>query len=224
MKTIGKVANELDLIRSLPIGTEFIRARVSEKRLPITVKKLGPPSCDKARYSNRMSPAGIPMFYGSTEEATAIAEINDRKDKAKKYITVATFKTLKAFKVLDLTKLPDFPSLFDENRRHLRAPLIFLRAFLKDFSKPIKKDGREHTEYVPTQVVTEYFRHIFRDEERDVVRGIIYPSARRKEGKSCVLFFDQRDCTQDNVRGKTPQDKRLSLIRSSVKNKKINNY
>ena len=41
-----------------------------------------------------------------------------------------------------------------ERRRHLRAALSFLRGFVEDLAKPIKKDGREHIEYVPTQIVT----------------------------------------------------------------------
>jgi hypothetical protein len=48
-----------------------------------------------------------------------------------------------------------FPSLFDEQRRHLRAGLSFLHDFAADLAKPIEKDGREHIEYVPTQIVTE---------------------------------------------------------------------
>lgn len=217
LNKLGEVVNELGLINTLPAGTEFIRARISEKKLRPTVKELGIPPLHKAIYSNRMSPAGIPMFYGSLDENTAIAEIYDKKDKKKRYVTVATFRTMKGFKILDLTQLPDFPSLFDESRRYLRAPLIFLRSFLADFSKPIKKDGREHIEYVPTQVVTEYFRHIFRDESRDVVMGIVYPSARRKNGSSCVFFFEDKDCTQDNIVNKDGDKKWLSMISSSVK-------
>lgn len=214
MNALGKIVNELGLIRHLPAETEFIRARGDKKRLPPTINELGPPSRDNAIYSNRMSPAGIPMFYGSFEETTAIAEI---KDKATQYVTTAAFKTARPFKVLDLTRLPGFPSLFDESRRHLRAPLIFLRDFLKDFSKPIEKDGREHIKYVPTQVVTEYFRHIFRNEEAEQVKGIIYPSARRKTGRSCVLFFEEKDCMQDTDIKVTPQDKWLILVTGSVK-------
>jgi len=217
LNKLGELVNELGLINSLLAGTEFIRARISEKKLRPTVKELGPPPLHKAIYSNRMSPAGIPMFYGSIDEKTAIAETYDKKDKKKRYVTVAAFRTMKDFKILDLTQLPDFPSLFDERKRHLRAPLIFLRSFLADFSKPIKKDGQEHIEYVPTQVVTEYFRHIFRDGSRDVVRGILYPSARRKTGKSCVLFFEDKDCFQANIANEDEDKKWLCMYSSSVK-------
>jgi hypothetical protein len=221
LNRLGQVVNELSLIDSLPLGTEFIRARVSKKRLHPVVKELGPPLPQEAIYSNRMSPAGIPMFYGSIDEKTAIAETYDKKDKSKRYVTVATFKTMRELTILDLTKLPEFPSLFDENRRHIRGPLSFLRSFVADFSKSIKKDGREHIEYVPTQVVTEYFRHIFRYERRRSIDGIIYPSSRKKKGKSCVLFCGRQNCVQDNSASGEDNDKWLIMISSSVKNIKL---
>lgn len=161
------------------------------------------------------------MFYGSLDEKTAITETYDKKGKSGKVATIATFITSEGFKVLDLTQLPAFPSLFDEQRRHYREPLIFLRSFLKDFSKPIKKDGREHIEYVPTQVVTEYFRHIFRDEGGDSIKGIIYPSARKKNGRSCVLFFEDKDCAQDIKTQAGAASKWLTMVSSSVKTRKM---
>lgn len=130
LNKLGEIVNELGLIQTLPANTPFVRARVSQKKIPKGVKHLGPPPKEKALYSNRMSPAGIPMFYGSVDEKTAIAETYDRKDKSHKWVTVATFQTTQQFKVLDLTQLPSFPSLFDAEKRHFRAPLIFLRSFL----------------------------------------------------------------------------------------------
>jgi hypothetical protein len=56
------------------------------------------------------------------------------------------------------------------------------------------KDGREHIDYVPTQVVTEYFRHVFKDGDGQPVKGILYPSARQDGGVCCVLFFEADQC------------------------------
>jgi len=221
LNKLGEIVKDLSLIQTISINTAFVRARIGQKKIPASVKQLGPPPKEKAIYSNRMSPAGIPMFYGSLDEQTAISETYDKKSKSGKIATVATFITRQAFKVLDLTRLPAFPSLFDEEKRHYREPLIFLRSFLKDFSKPIKKDGREHIEYVPTQVVTEYFRHIIRDEGRDTIKGIIYPSAKKKNGGSCVLFFENKDCVQDNIIPKGADNKWLMMLRASVKSIKL---
>ena len=221
---IGKAIKELGLIKTLPRGKKIFRARISPNKLKAVVEELGPPPRDKAIQSNRMSPAGIPMFYGSMDEKTAIAEICDKKDRSNKYITVATFKTLKKLTVIDLTDLPELPSLFDKEKRHLRTPLKFLRSFLLDFSKPIKKDDddREHIEYVPTQVVTEYFRHVFRQGPKKI-EGIIYQSAQKRNGKSCVLFCDSEKCIQDNkVKTDENSDKWLMMISSSVKIRTVN--
>jgi hypothetical protein len=131
-----------------------------------------------------MSPAGIPMFYGSVSEDTALNEV-DGDD----FATVATFSTLQSFKVLDLTRIPRVPSIFDDYQNHLRPAIKFLWDFTEDLSKKIEKDGREHIEYVPTQVATEYFRRVFRGLDEEPLRGIVYPSSRHEGGVSWVLFF-----------------------------------
>src|SRR2546422_504163 len=70
-----------------------------------------------------MSPAGIPMFYGAEDEATAIAETYSPIPGKPAAVTVAKFRTARDAYVVDLTALPAFPSLFDDGRRHLRAPV-----------------------------------------------------------------------------------------------------
>lgn len=42
--------------------------------------------------------------------------------------------------------------------------MIFLDRFAHEVSKPVAPDALEHIEYVPTQIVTEYFRHAFERE------------------------------------------------------------
>jgi RES domain-containing protein len=147
------------------------------------LERVGTVPRKKAIFSNRMSPAGIPMFYGAEDEATAIAETYTPSPGTPAVVTVGKFRTARPAWVVDLTALPPFPSLFDQERRHLRGPLRFLRAFVKDLSKPIKKDGREHIGYVPTQIVTDYLRHVFRTETGHRARGVIFPSTRKKGGK-----------------------------------------
>lgn len=210
---IGKYANVLDLITMLPVGTPFIRVRIHKSTEQCTTyKELGPPLAEHAKNANRMSPAGIPMFYASFDEETSLCETSNDSCEL---LTVATFKTLKPFQVLDLSKLPEVPSIFDEENRWLRQSLIFMNDFLEDISKPVARDGCEHIEYVPTQVVTEYFRHLFRTINRKKIEGIIYPSSVSPEGKSCVLFFEQGQCTQDDI--DLDENKWLSMITASVK-------
>jgi hypothetical protein len=92
--------------------------------------------------------------------------------------------------LLDLTRLSNIPSIFEEGSSERRHNLLFLRDFLKDFTQPIKKDGCEHVEYVPTQVVAEYIRHIYRHPSGASIDGILYPSAKAKGKSACVLFID----------------------------------
>jgi hypothetical protein len=142
-----------------------------------------------------MSPAGIPMFYGSFEANTAFKEIVDISGSRRgKIVSVATFKTLKKLRVLDLCHLPEVPSLFDTSLRHLRSSLIFMRDFREEFRKPIKKSKSENIEYVPTQVFTEYIRHKYTDIEGNTIEGILFPSARNPGGISCALFILNEQC------------------------------
>jgi hypothetical protein len=64
---------------------------------------------------------------------------------------------------------------------------------MRDFQAPVTKDGREHIDYVPTQIVTEYIRHLYSHPEYGVARGVLYSSV-RGVGGCCVLFFDNDQC------------------------------
>jgi hypothetical protein len=129
---------------------------------------------------------------------------------------------MREFYVLDLTALPGVPSLFDDEMRHYRQSLIFLHSFLKDIAKPIQKDGREHIEYVPTQVMTEYFQHIFKFNDAKKLDGMYYPSSRSDSGYSCVLFFNSRNCILDKADDNGLYEKTLSMVSGSVNHKKYN--
>ncbi len=179
---------------------------------------IGPPPEEKT-VSNRMSPAGIVMLYGALDEKTAVREIGD-VDPSRTHVTTVAFKVSEPFKVLDLTEIPPVPSLFDSTKRDNRSSIIFLRSFRSDISEPIEKDDRVHIEYVPTQVVTEYFRLIFRDGNRKPIKGIVYPSSRLSGGKSCVLFFASENCTTDGALQKGTKFW-LSMESSTIRTRKL---
>ena len=128
------------------------------------------------------------MFYGSESKDTAIKEIT-HEDRKPKFATIGAFATKGELRLLDLTRTPADPGLFDRDMHEIRPVIMFLNAFIDDLTRPIIKDGREHIEYVPSQIVTEYFRHLFRDEDGNPLHGILFPSAVDPAGKSCVLFF-----------------------------------
>jgi hypothetical protein len=190
---IGEAVEEVGLVIELPARTKLFRGRVGPSTRPYrSARKLGPPPQNKT-VANRMSPAGIPMFYGAVDEFTAIAETVLGRLKKSKILNLGAFETLENVHVLDLTNVPAVPSLFSPSR-YLRPTLSFLHSFVTDLSKSIKKDDRVHTEYVPTQIVTEYFRYSFHRDGGPPIRGILYPSSRAEGGTACVLFFAREEC------------------------------
>lgn len=193
------VNEDIGIIKNLETNTKIFRARVHKKDENLsTAKDFGTVPGEDAKYSNRMSPAGIPMFYGAFEPETAFQEIvNGSKDKEGKIVSIATFNLLRPMMVLDLSKLPEIPSIFDQNLSHLRSSLIFLHGFVKELSKPIDKDGFEHIEYVPTQVFTEYIRHLLKTPSDASIEGILYPSSRYDGGVACVLFIENEQFCDD---------------------------
>jgi len=218
LDAIGPPVSKVRALRKLMRGARFIRARPHKAEdAPASAADLGPPPANKARYANRMSPAGIPMFYAASDEATAIAETPADQNGVKSMLTLATFETLKDMRVVDLARLPGVPSLFDDARRHLRDEAMFLYDFVRDLSKPIEKDGLEHIEYVPTQIVTEYFRRVFKTKTGQHVNGILYPSSRRRRGRCVVLFAEQEDCCDTVPSVGSDSDALLRLLPETIK-------
>jgi hypothetical protein len=196
LEGIGRAVLEVGLATRFPAGERWVRARSHyPANAPLDAAALGPATKEKAA-ANRMSPAGIPMFYGAREKSTAIAEVSSVPQNSRyPLVTVGTFVSARPAILIDLTGLPSIPSLFDEDRRRLRAPIRFLTEFVKRLAAPTARDGLDHLDYVPTQVVTEWFRHVFTTEVGERVNGIVYPSARASGGTCCVLFIDRDACT-----------------------------
>ena len=177
------------LVKAIPVGTQFFRVRQASGQADWTPDALsmGAPPPYLAS-GGRMNPAGISYLYLAFEEQTAIAEIF-RGPPAN--IAIARFKASRALSILDLIRLPELPSIFDSDHRYNREGVLFLEAFVDAISKPVTKDGREHIEFVPSQIVTEYFRLVFAPTEEVKISRldwIAYPSAIRPGGRNLVLF------------------------------------
>lgn len=194
LQTLSRIINSHSkLISTIPINTEIFRVRWfnNQSEIKTSAKDLGTPPVKYATVTNRMSPPGIPIFYGALDEETVLRETV--KDENAKHAIIAKFKTLAPLRILNLAELPPLPSLFDKQNRSLRDGIKFLEEFSNEVSRPIVRDGREHTEYVPTQVLSEYFRHIFKYKNKKI-DGIYYKSSKNEKGICCALFIENEQC------------------------------
>jgi len=186
-------SDESGLIDILERGSSIYRARTisalpstyssDPSRFPYSARGLGP-APKMAASANRMSPAGIPMFYGATSSNTAVAEIAAHSPAD--YAVVGKFIALRPLRVLNLAAIPALPSIFDMKRRDDYYALTFLKEFAAHVSAPVIPDGREHISYVPTQVITEYVRW----QIEPPLDGIAFQSSQGAEGLNYVLFMD----------------------------------
>ena len=191
LSTIFDYAQDMGLFKELPAGSQLVRARREGNGPPHeTPQDLGPPPAEKATQSNRMSPAGIPMFYACEEEETALRETSSGPGK----FAVGRFETLRPITILDLTNIPPLASLFKRLSDSAEVipcrALTFLHHIAKEMSGPIDRDDRVHISYVPTQVVTEFIRDQFTWGDSPV-DGIKYQSSVNPDHVSYVLFANE---------------------------------
>lgn len=194
LTTIAEFSDSAGLIKAIPNGTAFWRARAHDAGQSYeTARDLGTARPENCLAPNRMSPSGIPAFYGADSLDAALAEVRGTGHDTRPSWSAGRFSNTKDCLVLDLVELPDPPSIFDEDKRHLRRPLIFLADFAEQVSQPLEDGDREHIDYVPTQVVAEFLRMAFQAESGQVM-GIRYRSAQLEDGVCVDLFLDQSRC------------------------------
>lgn len=195
LELVGSMATRLGLLTTLPDATKLyrVRERVGGAAWPICADELGAPPSELAN-AGRMNPAGISYLYMSTTQGGALAEVL-RGPPCR--AVIATFEVVGGLAVLDLTQLPPLPSVFDEANRQVREVVLFLDDFVADICQPVQKDGREHINYVPSQVVSEYFAQVFKTSDGKTLDGIVYPSAVAPGSINLTLF--PRDETESFV-------------------------
>jgi hypothetical protein len=175
------------LIRELPTGTSYYRARPNENSTPWEhASDLGPPPVGAALQSNRMNPPGIPMFYGASTADLAVEEVRSTD------VTVGTFSSTKPVRVVDLAHLPGVPGFFSEETRERIQTLAFLHDLTRAMAAPVAQNNRVNVDYIPTQIVTEFLRDF--PFAGGTVDGIQYVTATVSQGFNTVLF-----ATRENV-------------------------
>lgn len=213
LQAMFEYAQQVALFREIPAGYQLIRARwEAGDRHYQTPEELGPPPRAVANQANRMSPAGIPMFYGCDDEETALLETASGPG----YYALGVFETMRPVVLLDLTDIPEVPGLFepvpDFQEVDPRRALRFLHHIAAEMSRPVERDDRVYIEYVPTQVVTEFIRcRVARDGAN--VDGIGYASSVNEGYVSYVLFADQSNLVRPSAVGMC-EDRWLRLVDS----------
>jgi len=201
---IWKLIKSNDLIIELKKGTVVYRSRVHYKKEMIKqAKDIGTPLSKYVKSGSRLSPIGIPLFYGSFDKATAVAEM--KKDKRKKFYSIGKFVTVKSINVIDLSNYLGEPGYFSDDKKNIE-PVKFLNEFIDLISKPID-DEIDFLEYIPTQVFTEYLRHMAKS--NDNIKGIIYKSS-KSDTNNIALFYQNSEC-RDKA-GSASKDDYLLLV------------
>jgi len=178
-----------NMIIELPENSKFYRTRqhqiIDEVSEASHIASL-PNSLNKT--SGRMNAAGISLFYCSQNKDLTIKEVVRKSRTSRPYYTTVIFKNNKKLQLVDLTKLPDIPSVLDRDNNRFRDIIFFMKTFMKEISLPIKNKNSV-LDYLPTQVITEYLRY---NPDLDV-QGMVYWSSKSTLKKNIVLFYDHEE-------------------------------
>lgn len=218
LKDISKYISELNLIISLPEKTDMFNQEISiyrarQHKLNENVddcNSIGPAPIRTAS-ANRFSPEGIPIFYGAEDEDTAILEIIN-PTKKDEYVSVGEFYLNMSLNMIDLRNI-NHVGFFNFEKKHLIEPSRFLQHFARVISERIKEPDNERIEYVPSQIVTEYFRHVLPSELNKTINGIIYKSALNSSKCCFAIFADSLLCSNE---GEQDEETLLILKKNSI--------
>ena len=211
LEEIGRLLGDLDLCDTLPAGYKLWRAQDHEETtIDRTAARLGTAPVKYATQANRMSPAGIPMFYGSDDPSTAVREVAAHAESDR--VTYGQFETSRPSVVVDFTKLRPIPSMFDPEWGAVRRVFVFLHRFVEQLSQPVRT-GQELIDYVPTQIITEYLLRVY--EEGSLVMGLLYRSA-ITGGVNAVLDVPNSCCVEQSEGWRDEDTLKLGLLPDSV--------
>jgi len=161
--------------------------------------QIGPKAPEHSLAANRFSPPGISMFYGGATPEISAKEIR-WSGKSGKVLHTGKFITKQEYTILDFTTLDCPKGKFDPQWVDQYHIAEFFRGFIKDLSAPCEDNCRKSLDYVPTQMLCEYFRYFgaTRDGHRHAISGIKYPSS-YDEKTPCYVFFWDNQTAPDNL-------------------------
>ena len=190
---VQKAILSKEMISVLPKDSELYRTRQHQNKDQISaashIASL-PNLLNKT--AGRMNAAGISLFYCSQDKSLSIKEVVNKRRKSNPFFTTVAFRTNENLRLVDFTKTPRLPSIFDIKNNDSRDIIFFMETFMTEISQPVESKN-SILEYLPTQVVTEYLRY---NPELNV-QGMIYWSAKEPTKKNIVLFYDHDDSLEN---------------------------
>lgn len=204
LNIIEEQAKKLQLIKLLPKDTDLYRVRIFKngEKIILDGANIGSPPSNLAK-NDRMSTAGISVFYGSDNKDICIKEVQGSCLTTEDTVVLGRFNNVNELKYLDLTEICNInlPSIFNLKKYDLREAVRFFKDLNQKLTQPI--EDLKEIEYVPTQIFAEYFKMVVG------LNGIKYTSSKDRKGTCYVLFFDNEQCINDE--NKQLYDKRCEL-------------
>lgn len=184
-------------IRVLPAGTKWWRIRVHPAGESYhSACEIGSPP-DEWAQDNRMTAKGIGAFYGSSTAEGARAEVAGYAAPEHSG-TIGLFTLLRDISVVDLTTTEKVPSLFDEQDRLRRPAISFMRDFVESVRTVADPSDRQNLNYIPTQVIAEFFRYQLSG-EAGPVQAILWRSSKDPSVETCVIFASNEQMTDQGL-------------------------
>lgn len=211
LEALGEAIHSCGLIRRINTDNHVFRARLhAPEESYSSPVDLGPPPEIYAKGPGRMNAPGIAVMYASYDVPTVLLEATGKHRNA----SVGEFELLKPALVVDLTDIPQVPSIFESGPRE---SLRFLHRFAEDVSQPFTPDIEIHIEYTPTQVVSEYIRHRLTDKKGEQILGVLYKSAKQDGGTNLALFIESGEVEGVESEGWRKKEPVIRLLRTEEK-------
>lgn len=175
-------------ISSFQRGRVFQDEGAMEESLKHPEKQLGPVPGGKGS-SGRMNAKGISVFYGATDDHTAIAEV---RPPVGSMVVTARFDVIRPLRLLNLNDLASMRphgemSYFNPIRKSLSERCAFLKDLQRQLTMPVMPDSAE-SGYLITQAISDFLA----THEKLNLDGILFPSAQVQRdaspGQNVILF------------------------------------
>ena len=159
-----------------------------EEALTHPEKHLGPVPGGKGS-PGRMNAKGISVFYGATDDHTAIAEV---RPPVGSMVVTARFDVIRPLRLLNLNDLASMRphrglSYFNPIRRSLTERCAFLKDLQRQLTMPVMPDSAE-SGYLITQAIADFLA----THEKLNLDGILFPSVQVQQdtspGQNVILF------------------------------------